>query len=206
MRGLLGSAAKPLLDAASSCGWREFVMRRWLTLLVVALGLVALVGTGRLSAPVRAQDATPLAEMGLPPGVDAQPLGAGLSPTLPATPAELVLVRLTLQPGAILPNDPNDPSLALAYVESGTVTLHYTNALTITRAAAIAALATPEATMPGPEPVAAGASATLTVGDSFVSPANSGGDLRNEGTTPAVLLAAVINPFQMGTPEATPAA
>jgi hypothetical protein len=142
----------------------------------------------------------------LPPGIDAQPLAVGSSPTLPAAPADLILVRLTLQPGAVLPNDPNDPSLALAYVESGTVTLHYTDALTITRAAAIAALATPAATMPGPEAVAAGASATLTVGDSFVSPANSGGDLRNEGTTPAVLLAAIIGPSQMGAPAATPAA
>ena len=181
-------------------------MRRFLPLLVVALGLIALIGSGRLTIPAQAQSATPMAGPELPPGIDAQPLAVGSSPTLPAAPADLVLIRLTLQPGAVLPNDPQDPTLALAYVESGTVTLHYTNALTVTRAAALATLSTPEAAFPAPEQVAANATATLQTGDSFVSPANSGGDLRNEGTTPAVLLAAIIGPSQMGAPAATPAA
>jgi hypothetical protein len=181
-------------------------MRRVLLPLVVVLVALSLVSLGHRPVPAQAQSATPMAGPELPPGIDAQPLAIGSSPTLPAAPADLILLRLTLQPGAVLPNDPNDPTLALAYVEAGTITLHYTNALTITRAAALATLDTPEAAFPAPEPVAANATATLQTGDSFVSPANSGGDLRNEGTTPAVLLAAIIGPSQMGAPAATPAA
>jgi quercetin dioxygenase-like cupin family protein len=172
---------------------------------LIVLALVGLVLTGRWpSQPVRAQDATPSAGM-FPPGVTAQPLA--VAPGLPlSSPSDLVLVRLTIAPGTVFPNDPNDPSLALVYVESGTLTLHFTTPLVITRASAMATLATPDAAFPAPEQVAANATATLNAGDSVVAPPNAGGDVRNEGTAPVVLLAAIVAPSSMGTPAATPTA
>ena len=178
--------------------------RRSIPLLAVAIVLVGLILIGRQPGGTFAQQATPGAPM-FPPGVTAQPLAVGPGLPLPS-PADLVLVRLTIAPGASLPNDPTDPSLALVYVESGTLTLHITTPLTITRAAAMATLATPEAAFPAPEQVAANATATLNAGDSIVAPPNAGGDVRNEGNAPVVLLAAILAPSGMGTPEATPAA
>jgi len=178
--------------------------RRSLPLVVIALVLVGSILIGRQPGGTVAQAATPAGPM-FPPGVTAQPLAVGPGLPLPS-PADLVLVRLTIAPGATLPNDPNDPSLALVSVESGTLTLHFTTPLTITRAAAMATLATPEAAFPAPEQVAAGATAKLAVGDSVIAPPNAGGDVRNEGNVPVVLLAAIVAPSGMGTPEATPAA
>ena len=178
--------------------------RRSLPLVFVAIALVGSILIARQPGGTFAQEATPSAPM-FPPGVTAQPLAVGPGLPLPST-ADLVLVRLTIAPGTTLPNDPNDPSLALVYVESGTLTLHFTTPLTITRAAAMATLATPEAAFPAPEQVAAGATAKLAVGDSVIAPPNAGGDVRNEGNVPVVLLAAIVAPSGMGTPEATPAA
>jgi quercetin dioxygenase-like cupin family protein len=153
---------------------------------------------------IPAQAATPAADM-LPPGVSAQPLAFGSVPSLPS-PADLVLVRFTLQPGAVLPSDPTDPSLGLLYVESGTLTVQLAAPLQITRAATVAMFATPNAAIPGPELVAAGATATLRPGDSAVGPPHVGGNVRNTGRSPAVLLLASIAPSEMGTLAATPAA
>lgn len=102
-----------------------------------------------------------------------------------------------------MPSDPNDPSLALAYLESGTLTIRLAAPIAITRAAM---LATPSEMAPRPEPVAAGATATLNAGDSVVGPPKVGGELRNTGTTPAVLLLAIVGPSGMSAPAATPAA
>jgi hypothetical protein len=49
--------------------------------------------------------------------------------------------------------------------------------------------------------------ATLGPGDCFVGPPNVEGELRNDGTAPAVLLAALAVPQEAGAPPAaTPAA
>jgi hypothetical protein len=182
-------------------------MRRWTPPLV--LGLVVLLGlilTGRLSGIARAQTAAPTAD-GMPLGVSAQPLGLGHVATLPAAPADLLLIRFTVAPGASVPIDPNDPSLTLASIESGTLTLRFDGPLTVTRASAMTAMATPGAmAMPATEQIPAGTTATLRAGDSVIGPPNVGGTLRNAGTEPVVVLNAIISPEQMGPLAATPPA
>jgi hypothetical protein len=102
-------------------------------------------------------------------------------------------------------SDPTDPSLGLVYVEAGSVTVQLNAPLQITRAAMVAMLATPNAAIPGPEPVAANATVMIHAGDSVVGPPNVGGEVRNTGSSPAVLLLAGIAPAELG-PAATPAA
>jgi quercetin dioxygenase-like cupin family protein len=175
-----------------------------LVVVVLALAVVGLVGTGHLPAVV-AQSGTPMAE-GMPPGVSAQPLGLGHVETLPAAPADLLLIRFTLAPGASVPIDPNDPSLTVASIESGTLTMRFDGPMTVTRASAMTAMATPGAMgMPATEQIPAGTTATLHAGDSVISPPNVGGILSNAGTEPVVVLNAIISPSAMGTPVATPA-
>lgn len=41
---------------------------------------------------------------------------------------------------------------------------------------------------------------TMTVGDAYLSPANSGGSLRNDGSDEAILLAAIVYPAEESTP------
>ncbi|MGH2618829.1 MAG: hypothetical protein ACRDJC_26675, partial [Thermomicrobiales bacterium] len=127
--------------------------------------------------------------------VSAEPLGFGRAETLPSPPASMALVRFTFAPGSRFVFDPNDPAVALVYVESGALTLHVGAPLSVTRAAM---MATPE-TAPF-EAVAAGTEITLGPGDSAVFPPFAAGELRNDGTGLAVALVANIVPEAVGTP------
>ena len=89
--------------------------------------------------------------------------------------------------------------MVLVYVERGTLTVTNTRAATVMRGAA---LATPGAQ--AQEAIAAETEFTLTAGDSFFSPAGSGGELRNEGSEEVILLAGLIVPLPDGV--ATPGA
>jgi hypothetical protein len=76
------------------------MMRRWTCALMLGLFvLLGLVLTGRPAASARAQTATPAAD-GMPPGVSAHPLGLGHVDTLPAAPADLLLIRFTVAPAS----------------------------------------------------------------------------------------------------------
>jgi len=183
--------------------------RRSVLLSVVAVVLLALVAAGRLPGAA-AQDATPPAGefLDLPEGVAFELLGLGVAEELPAAPADFVLVRFTLDPGASFPIEEADPSVALVYVEAGAFTVRVEAPMTIIRAAFIAAIATPgaveEGAVPPPEEVAAGVEFTLAAGDSAVFPPNVAGEARNDGAEPAVALLAFVGPPEDG--EATPAA
>jgi hypothetical protein len=182
------------------------VLRRLLPLVVLMLAVVGVVSAGRLPSAI-AQSSTPLAGGTPMPGQEA--LAVGHVQELPPAPADLALFRFTLQPGESASIDQTDPSLALAYVEAGTLTVRFDRPLTVTRANAIRAMmATPEAMgMPATEQIPANATGTLNAGDSVVGLPYVGGELRNDGTTPVVILAALISPSEMGTPmAATPAA
>ncbi len=164
-------------------------MRRLLVPLVVAavivLGLGFVVPRGLPLAV--AQDApaaaSPTAEDELPPGVTSEFIAAGSVADLPPTPAFMVLIRLTLEPGAVLPADANDPSGAFIVVEAGTPTIR---------------LDGPSAT-----------ESTLGPGDSVYGPPFTAGEIRNDGQEPVVLLLAIIGPEGVDADEsgaATPAA
>ena len=154
------------------------------------------------AAPLAAQDATPAAEEFAPEGVAFEPLGFGTAEELPSAPADLVLIRFTIDPDAGFPIEADDPSVALAYVESGALTARVEAPIRVTRAATIAAFATPgaveEGSLPEPEEVAAGTEFTLEAGDSVVFPPNVEGEIRNDGTEPAVALVAIVAPPEEG--------
>ena len=177
---------------------------------VVALVLVGLPAAGRLAPLALAQEGTPPAEeeFAPPEGVAFLLLGFGTAEELPAAPADLVLARFTIDPGAGFPLEAEDPSVALAYVESGALTARVDAPIRVTRAATIAAFATPgaveEGAVPEPEEVAAGTEFTLEAGDSAVFPPNAPGEIRNDGSEPVVGLVALVGPPEGG--EATPVA
>ena len=164
---------------------------------VVAVVLAGWVLIGRPVVGTVAQEGTPAAEERLPLGAAAAFLAGGPIAELPQRPGYLVMVRLTLEPGAVLPPNPNDPTFALVYVESGTLTIRSEAAVGVARA-------TPGAEFPAEEELAAGTELTLGPGDSFVAPPNVHGELRNDGTAPAVLLMALAVPAEAGAPAGTP--
>ena len=160
---------------------------------VVAVVLLAVVS---LSAQPHAfaQEATPAAEDEMmPEGLSFEALGYGTSESLPAAPAEFALIRIGLEPGAVLPLDAEDPTVGLVYVESGAVTFNVSAAMTVLHAAGEG---TPFPTET--EEMAASADFTVAAGDSFVFPANVGGELRNDGAEPASILVVNLSPPMMG--------
>jgi len=65
--------------------------------------------------------------------------------TLP-TPADVVMIRLALDPGARVPINETEPMAGLLLVEAGTLTFRSSEPQTVTRASLSAALATVAAT------------------------------------------------------------
>ncbi len=158
-------------------------MRR-LIALVVALVSFALVG----SPLALAQEATPASDAG-----GLTPLAQAVVEELPSAPAEIFFARLTLEPGAGFPFDPNDPGLALVYVETGVFTFLAATDVRVTR---VVVAGTPVAE----EVAVAGVEVELRQGDSAVFPPLVAGEARNTGAVPVVLLVAGIVPT--GVPEA----
>lgn len=174
-----------------------------LVALLVGLGVA---GRGGLSA--LAQEATPAVD-GPRPGVSFTPLGFGTADQLPTVPADFALFRLGLEPGSSFPVEASDASVALVVIESGTLTIRVEAPVHVTRAATIAAFATPgvdENSAPTPEAIPAGTEFTMAAGDSAFFPANVAGEVRNAGQEPAVALVATLEPHGVpaGTPAATP--
>ena len=123
-------------------------------------------------------------------------LAADLIPSS-SPPAALALQRVHIAPGGRTVTPSGDPRVVLVYVERGTLTVTDTLAATVTRGAA---LATPGAA--AQEAIPAETEFTMRAGDSFFSPAGSGGELRNDGSEEVILLASIIVPVQDG--AATP--
>ena len=179
----------------------EDTVRRRLS--VVLLSIVILVGFlvfggGRL---VAAHDATPAAgDEGAPPeGVTFEFLGGGGTDVLPSAPVDVFLVRVTLAPGTSFPVEADDPSLALAVVEAGTVSFNIEAPVTV-----LHSVGNEEPTAENFEAFPAGQDFTMEVGDSALFPASTAGEVRNDGTEDAVVLGALIEPSHEG--EATPVA
>ena len=132
-------------------------------------------------------------------GATGELLAVGVIPAVPAQPAALALQRVTIAPGGHIVTPADDPRVVLLYVERGTLTVRNTVATTVTRGMA---LATPGAQ--AQEAIPAETEFTMTAGDSSLSPAGSGGELRNDGTEEVVLLAGVI--LSLPVSAATPGA
>lgn len=176
---------------------------------VLSVIAVFLLGIMALQAqPVAiAQEATPSSDMEEPEGVTFEPLAITSGVTLPS-PVDLIAVRLTIDPGASLPSDASDPTGGMLIVESGTLTIRLDAAWAISRSGSLnAAIATAEATgtfTPSDEQIASGEEVTMGAGDVAYLPGSVGGEIRNDGSEPAVALAVLVAPTEamMG---ATPA-
>ena len=164
-------------------------------LLKVFGGGGGLLVAGRLAAPVTAQEATPAAAEDA--AVSLEALAFAPIEELPTSPALVGLVRVTYPPGAVLPLEEGDPSLAVVYVESGELTVRLEAPATVYRAGEAGAEGSPEE-------VEAGVEFTVGPGDSFVSPAVIPGEARNAGTETVVVLAAVVEPAEATSPASTP--
>jgi hypothetical protein len=160
---------------------------------VFLLGIVAM----QAQPVVVAQEATPSSNMEDPEGVTFEGLAITTGVTLPS-PADIITLRLTIDPGALLPSDANDPSGGMLIVESGTLTIRLDTAWSVSRSGSFdTAIATAEATgtfTPPGEQVASGEDATLTAGDAAYLPGSVGGEIRNDGSEPAVALAVLMAP------------
>ena len=167
---------------------KENVMRSLtsrITLMVLLLGVIAL-GMG---SAVHAQDYAKLKE-GESVFTDATPtlLAAGAIPTFPHEPSGIALQRGQSARGGLVVTPAVDPRLVLLTVEQGTLTVRNTVPVVVTRQTG------------APESVPAATEFTMTTGDAYVSPASSGGQLRNTGTEEVILLAAIIYPDPAATP------
>jgi hypothetical protein len=87
----------------------------------------------------------------------------------------------------------------LIYVERGTLTVRHTVPTELTRGAALATPGTQ-----AQEAIPAETEFTMSAGDANLSPAGSGGELRNDGSAEVIFLASLIVPIPDG--AATPGA
>lgn len=158
-------------------------MRRGMSrALVILLAVAAGVG-GMLHPVARAQDATPASEQTVADS-DAgtfRALASGSMDLLAPGTTDLGFGRVTLDPGASVPFDPNDPSAILVYIASGAATFRVDAEMTVARAGGAG---TPMPTEP--EAVAPDTEFTLREGDSALFPPAIAGEARNDGTEEAV--------------------
>ncbi|HEY7030251.1 MAG TPA: hypothetical protein VH482_02940 [Thermomicrobiales bacterium] len=167
---------------------------------IIALVLAGWFATGRVPLGAVAQEGTPSAgESGLPEGFAFEALAYGPVTTLPSLPAAAVMARLTLQPGARIPDDePDAPTsvFTLFYVESGTLTLVGDKPFTVTRGTKLGAeMANPNGDITkSQEAVPAATEVKLGAGDSTIVPGDVKGEARNDGAAPVVMLLVEIEP------------
>lgn len=162
-----------------------------LSLIIVVLGLSAASMPG-----ARAQDSTPAAD---PPseeaGVTYTPIGFAADVSLPSS-ADLIAVRLSIDPGAVSSLGGDDPTSGFLLVESGTFTAQVDAAWTISRGAALQQALTPPSASGEEsevtESIAANQETTLSAGDVAFIPSTVTGELRNAGQEPAVALVVVV--------------
>ena len=180
-------------------------MRRLQSLVVV---LVLLSGVVALRASVAARAQSDAVERGhpIPNQGEGESVFEGATPELLAAstvlsslpqPAALALQRVRIAPGGRTLTPAGDPRVVLVYVERGTLSVRNTVPTQLTRGAV---MATPGAQ--AQEAIPAETEFTMSAGDSFFSPAGSGGELRNDGTEEVILLASIIVPIPDGTPVA----
>jgi len=144
----------------------------------------------------------------MPPGISFQDLALVTGVDV-ASPADLSVSRVTLEPGAGFPLEESDPTGGMLVVESGTFTVTSSAEMSVSRGSALnSAMATAMAGgayAPELETIAIGEEATLEAGDAAWIPGNINGEIRNDGSETAVGLAFLIAPGGTMMGEATPA-
>jgi len=176
----------------------------------VLVSLVAVVLLGMLALHAQpaavAQEATPAAGAMEPEGVTFEPIAIASGLTLPS-PADMIAVRFSIEPGAGFPVEASDPTSGMLIVESGAFTIRIDAPWAVSRGGSLStAIATAEATgtFTAPdEQIASGEEVTLGAGDAAYIPGNVSGEIRNDGAEPAVALGVLVAPTEAMT-EATP--
>ncbi|MCA9880091.1 MAG: hypothetical protein KC442_19990 [Thermomicrobiales bacterium] len=114
--------------------------------------------------------ATPaLAQEQLPEGVTLDVFASGVAADVPQSADQILLVELTMQPGAVLPLEPDDQIVSLVAIREGELEGKLDAPVQINRAGAA-----PEAA----EQATAGTLFTLAAGDSALIPAGAVGEVR----------------------------
>jgi quercetin dioxygenase-like cupin family protein len=175
---------------------------------LVSVVAVMLLGMRALHAqPVAiAQEATPSAEEMA--GETFEPLGFALGVPLPS-PADMIVARFSLEPGAGFPLEASDPTGGMVVVESGAFTVRVDEMVwSVNRGEAL------QAAMAGAdenadfsaamEEVAMGEEAVLEAGDVAWVPGSVSGEIRNDGQEPAEGIVFLVGPTGSMS-EATPA-
>lgn len=161
-------------------------------LLVITMASSAFVG---LQGNAQAQDATPPSIVEESSGgAKFRPLAAGSVEVLSPSVANLVMGRLSMDPGASVPFIPEDPSAVLLFVSSGEMTFQVNVPMTVARATGNGATPTP------PEEIAADDEFTLREGDSAIFPGSMTGEVRNDGAEDASAL--IVNVIHLVTEPA----
>ena len=121
-----------------------------------------------------------------------QELASSVATALPAAPAALILMRVTVAPGAAFPAHAH-PGPVLSAIESGGgITTVSEGEGQVTRGAG-SATASDESMV---EPLGAGGEAALAPGDAAFTQLGTAVGFRNPGDVPAVFLSAVIHPVE----------
>jgi len=167
---------------------RSNIVSRREVLLRVGTGGLAVALLANSIEAARAQDATPSAGGGLPAGVGATPLAMVPITDMPTGPFTIVLTRITLEPGAVIPNSAG-PNPSFAYVEAG-------EGLICPPADEGRIAYAPDGTV-----IASGGEEfPLPLGTSCYTSPNSLDGIRNDGTDQASLLNVELVPTVEGTP------
>jgi quercetin dioxygenase-like cupin family protein len=108
------------------------------------------------------------------------------------------MFRIAFKPGSGFPVEKSDPTTALVTIEKGTLTITVDTDIVVLHGGNMTGQMTQQDFMTMP----AGQEFTMTVGDSAVFPANTGGTVSNAGTEDAVVLVAQLEPpgYSEGTP------
>ncbi|MGH2614750.1 MAG: hypothetical protein ACRDJC_05895 [Thermomicrobiales bacterium] len=185
---------------------------RWLSgrfLTVMAMAMVLLIGAAAFVAQPRviAQEATPEAGEGMPEDVSFEPITFALGVDL-ASPADLSIARIGLEPGASFPIVASDPNDGILIVESGLITVEMAGPVTVTRGATLGeALAAAESTGDFGavlETYDVGETVVLEAGDAIFIPGSLNGEIRNDERVRAETLAFLVSPSGAMMPEASP--
>jgi hypothetical protein len=163
-------------------------MRRFPVFLTV-VAVVLLGSAVTLSRPpAAAQEATPVTETTLQ-GATVEAGAFAPVPRFPPEPAVIGIVRVRFSPGGRLLVPPDEPGMAMHFLDSGTMTIHFSTPVVVVRGETQTR-----------ETIPANTTFTLRAGDAFVAPSPSGGEYRNDGAEDAVLWFAPVGPDEAATP------
>ena len=180
-------------------GREESVMSRLTAPTSILAVLIAGLLAGGAGVSLAQEGTPPADEYAMPVGVTFDGLAFATVAFAPPGPVDLGLYRSRLEPGASVDLG-GGAAYYLISVESGTITFHVDAPALVTRAiAGTPAAQTPDQT--APEEAAAGTDVVLQRGDAALfspNPGGAGGEVRNDGQEPVIVLVVEAQPAADG--------